>query len=126
MRELQQRQKVKKKLYSIPVLGILALFTIFILRGTFLVMKKQHTSAQAVDELQAKVAGLATRQTELRADIDRLATDEGIDAEIKERFSVSRPGEHVVVIVDPEVISTSTVPVKIPWYKKLLEAIKSL
>jgi cell division protein FtsB len=119
MRELQERQKIKKRLYSKPVLLILVAVTLLIMRGTYVVMKKERESARVVAVLQAKADELALRQTELKTSITRLETDEGIEGEIKERFNVSRPGEYVVVIVDAKDKASTTATTTTLWYKRL-------
>lgn len=126
MKELQQRQQLKKRLYSLPALVFLVFATLLILRGTYVVIQKERESARMVKELQAKVSSLSERQEELKNNISKLETDEGIDAEIKERFSVSRPGEHVVVLVDQDTPEATSTPHKEPWYKIWMEKMKSL
>lgn len=126
MRELQQRQKIKKRLYSLPALAILFIITILVVRGTYGIVEKQRESAMHVEELKAKVASLSLRQKELSEDISRLKTDEGIDTEIKTKFNVSKEGEHVAVIVDPSVEDSSSSATTSPWYKKAVHKLMSL
>ncbi len=54
MRELQQKQKLKQRIYSWPSLIALALVTVFILNGAYSVMKKRHDSIKYVEELRNK------------------------------------------------------------------------
>lgn len=126
MRELQQKQKIKQRLYSLPVILVLAVLTVLIMKGSYAVVKKKQESYVYVADLQTKVQNLFERETELKSDIERLKTDEGIDSEIKKKYSVAKEGEFVVVIVDPketepEISSTTT-----PWYKRMMTRFESL
>jgi cell division protein FtsB len=123
MRELRQKQLIKKRLYSTPALVGFALVTLFLIHGAYGVVMKDWESSQKVDDLNIKLQNLTDRQTELKDSIQSLQTDEGIDKEIKEKFSVSRDGEHVVVIVDPKPIATTTDLYDTPWYKRLWDSI---
>ncbi|MDB5266453.1 MAG: hypothetical protein JWN89_268 [Parcubacteria group bacterium] len=126
MRELQEKQKRKERLYSTPVLIGLSLITLLVLRGTFVIMQKERESSTYVGSLEEKVTTLADRQAKLKTDTARLSTDEGIDTEIKTRFSVAKAGEHVVVIVDPKEKASTTEPKSGPWYQGVVSFLKSL
>ncbi|CAN5118576.1 hypothetical protein BH11PAT3_BH11PAT3_2940 [soil metagenome] len=126
MRELQQKQKAKQRLYSFPVLIILGLVTFLIAHGAYSVLKKKQESAVYVAELQTKVEDLSNHQYEVKSNISRLQTEEGIDTEIKKKFSVSKAGEHVVVIVDPRVPTSHVEATSTPWYTKFINKLKYL
>ena len=123
MRELRQKQIIKRRLYSTPFLVLLSLISIFLIHGAYVVAKKGLDSRAKVGALNEKKTTLIERQAELKDSIDSLQTDAGIEKEIKEKFSVSKIGEHVVVIVDPKPVATSTDENTIPWYKKLWSSI---
>lgn len=117
MRELQQRQKIKSRLYSIPALLALLVFAIFVAKGTVAVVQKETESAADVQALKTKIATLSNEQASMKDDIASLNTQAGIDKEIKEKFNVSEPGEHVAIIVDPANSTTSEATSTKPWYK---------
>lgn len=123
MRELQRKQKLKKRIYSTPILVLFSLIVLLTARGTYDVMKKKHDSEQYVKDLEKQTAELENRQKELDQSVTYLKTEEGIDEEIKQRFNVARPGEHVVVIVDPKQLATTTRPENSSWWKSLWDAI---
>jgi cell division protein FtsB len=126
MRELQEKQRTKERLYSMPVLVILGIVVIFLLRGTYQVLQKDVTSANSVKEMEAKVAQLTDRQEQLKRNIDKLSTDDGIDAEIKDKFSVSKPGEHVAIIVDEKAAASTSVPEETNIFKRMWHALRGL
>jgi cell division protein FtsB len=126
MRELQQRQKIKSRLYSIPALLALLIFAIFVAKGTVAVVQKETESAAEVQALKTKIATLSNEQTSMKDDIASLNTQSGIDKEIKEKFNVSEPGEHVAIIVDPANSTTSEATGTKPWYKIVWDDIMSV
>ncbi len=123
MRELQRKQKIKKQMYSWPILLALFLVVLLTARGTYSVLKKKQDSELYVKNLQKQTLDLNNRQKELEKSVTYLKTEEGIDQEIKQRFNVERPGEHVVVIVDPKQIASTTTPENSAWWKSLWNAI---
>ncbi len=62
---------------------------------------------------------LSGREVELKEGIALLGTNEGVETLIKEKFSVSKEGEGVAVIVDRVNKSTSTPPTESNWFQKL-------
>jgi cell division protein FtsB len=126
MRELQQKQKIKKRIYSIPALILLFIFTILAIHGAYDVVMKDRESAQYVKDLNNKLTDLSSREAQLKTEIARLNTDEGVNTVIKEKFSVSEPGEHVAIIVDQSQASTSTPTDNLNWFQKLWRGFLSL
>ena len=123
MQELRQRQKIKRRLYSTPSLIFFTIIALLLIRGTFGVVEKELESSSKMNALNASKQSLVSRQAELKSSIDSIQTDAGIEKEIKEKFNVSKTGEHVVVIVDPKPIASSSIPNLTPWYKKLWNSI---
>ncbi len=123
MRELQKKQLLKKRMYSIPVLMLLLVVVLLTLRGTWIVLEKRAESIKYVKALEAKSKTLEERKSELDQEVDYLETEAGIDEEIKERFNVAKIGEKVVIIVDPKPIATTTLNNVLPWYKRFWNAI---
>ena len=123
MRELERRQKFKKRIYSFPSLIILVILLAFLIKGTWSIMNKKLESEQYVKNLKLESQQLEERQKNLEEDINYLKTEEGIDEEIKERFNVSKAGEKVVIIVDPKLVATSTEESSEIWYKRIWNAI---
>lgn len=119
MKELQRKQKIKRRIYSIPALIALFIITGLAVRSAYDVSMKDKESAQYVSELKAKMASLTTKEAQLKTEIARLGTDEGINTLIKEKYSVSEPGEHVAIIVDQQTATTSNSVDNSNWLQKL-------
>ena len=89
---------------------------LFALLAIFLVGAALRTSFQAYKAYQANVAVSALKgqlekdQSDLEVKINRLQSPEGIEKEAKDRFNVKKPGEEILLIVEPPVknVSSST------------------
>ncbi|MDO8569789.1 MAG: hypothetical protein Q7R89_03405 [bacterium] len=123
MEKSQRKQRIRRVIYSAPSLIVLLLIAFLLAKGAVGVMNKEWESREQSNNLEGKTAALVTRERELRENIARLETEEGIKDEIRKRFSVTQEGELVAVIVDDSRVSTSTDSSLWPWYKKLWFAI---
>ena len=123
MRELQRKQKMRQRLYSLPSLIGLFIIAVLLAKGAVGVINKERESALRSRELEEKATTLVQREEELKEGIARLETEEGIQEEIKERFSVIQEGEFVAVIVDDRRATSSDDDSGKAWYKKLWSAI---
>lgn len=110
-------------MYSVPSLLVLTIICFFLIKGALGVMKKEWESSGRVRELGEKATALTFREQELKEDIVRLQTEEGIKDEIKKRFSVTQEGEHIAIIVDEKRSSTSTDTSQLPWFRRFWNAI---
>ena len=81
-------------------------------------LNKEWESAARLKNLTEKAMVITLREQELKKDIARLQTEEGVKEEIKERFSVIQEDERVAVIVDDRGVSSSTDTSTLPWYKR--------
>ena len=117
MKELREKQSMKRLAYSTPALLFLLLITVFIARGAVLIMMKEHESAARLSELRENNAALATHEADLQANIASLETPEGVAEAIREKFNAVRPGEHLAVVVTKEPTGTATPPTAIERFE---------
>jgi cell division protein FtsB len=123
MRELEARQKFKRRLYSMPALAVLLVLSVMLVRGAYSMLITERQSAKEADLLALEVAALREREGVLSYAIDRLSTEEGIEEEIKSKYNVARQGEYVAVIVDkPQKEALPEAPAK-PWWSRVWSAI---
>ncbi len=118
MKELQRKQGMRQILYSFPSLILLAALTFFLAKGAFRFVEIERGSAARVRELEGEALALSYRESELTAEIERLKTQEGVVEEVKEKFSATREGEYVAIIVDGKTKATTTKPTRIERIKK--------
>lgn len=102
MKDFQQRKKVRRVLYSRNVIIVLSIITILLVRGAFGVMQKNIESKKNVVLLNTQLEDARVKNQELTKNIAILSTEEGVESEIRQKFSVSKDGEQVAVIVDPK------------------------
>ncbi len=95
------------------------LFSLLIILGnsTRKVYNKNIEAEKALVRMEQEIKELKDRQTELKDSQERLKTQEGIEYEIRKKFSVAREGEHVAIIVDSQSTSTESVETNTSWQK---------
>ncbi|MDQ3076627.1 MAG: septum formation initiator family protein [bacterium] len=109
MREFQEKKKFKKILYSKGMVITLLILIIFFARATYGVYQKQEESSANTLQAAGELKRLVDRQTLLNTELARLSTNEGIEEEIRAKFGVSKPGEEVLIIVDPHKATTTEI-----------------
>jgi len=107
MVDFQQKKKIRKVIYSRITIVVIFIAIIFLAKAVYDIFEKQRMSAEDVAIVEKDYGSLKTRQSMLKSEIDKLNTSEGIEEEIRGKYSVAKPGETVVVIVD-STSSTST------------------
>ncbi len=100
MIDFQQKRKVNRFLYSKFTLFGLLVILIFLGRSTYDIYTREQLSRTDYEGVKKDYDGLVQRQEMLTSEIARLKTDNGVDEEIRSKFSVAKPGETVVVIID--------------------------
>jgi cell division protein FtsB len=122
MREFQEKKRFRRFLYSKGMVALLLIMAIFFGRATWNLYKKAHESAANASQAQNALKRLEDRQKVLNEEISRLKTDEGIEAEIRSKYGVSKPGEQVLIIVDDQKATTTEVREEEGWWQKFKEA----
>jgi cell division protein FtsB len=110
MKELRDKQKFKNALYSLPVLALAVIIVLLLGRGAGSVLMKERESARTLKALTEKNAALEARHEELKRTVARLGTEEGVMEEIRAKFNVTRPGEHLAIVVGAEAGAATDTP----------------
>jgi len=97
MKRLQQR-KMRKFLHSWWVILFLCLLAIFSVRQVYDVYTKYRESRDNLDTIEKEYEVTREREEKLQRDISELHSEDGVDKEIREKFSVVKEGEKVLVI----------------------------
>lgn len=100
MREFQQKQKMKRMIYSRVSLVILIFIFVIISRATWNVYTKERETGKKAETAQIELAELRDRKEALTANIAKLQSEEGIEQQIRENFHMAKPGENLVVFVN--------------------------
>jgi len=110
MLEFYEKRKIKRALYSTPcliVLGFVILALAIPAWGAYQKTSQTHEIRLAIAH---QLRDLQERETSLQEEIDRLATDRGVEEEIRQKFEVGRSGEQMIVIVGEEKEEAVTEP----------------
>lgn len=94
-------------MYSRNAVIALAIITVFLLKGVVGVIQKDIESRKNVALMEAELNAAKARNAELIKNIELLNTQAGVESEIRQKFSVSKEGEEVAVIVDTPKSSTT-------------------
>lgn len=102
MKDVQPPKKKisTRKLYSKPVLVILAILIVFIAKGTWGVYQKEIESRKNVAMVMNELESLEQRKVFLEAETEKLNSEEGKEEVIRQKYQVSKDGERVLVVVD--------------------------
>lgn len=102
MREFQEKQKIRRRVYSRTSILILCVLCILIAKGLVGVYNKEKNSRMEVERLQKRKEEVQNKLQVVSAQADRLKTETGIEYEIRNKFDVVKSGEEVLVVVDKE------------------------
>ena len=118
MLDFQQKRKVRSFLYNRITIGILFVIFLIVLHSTWVVYRKKVESEQMKEISQKNVQDLESRSQDLQNKIDRLSTKQGMEEEVRSKFSVAKDDENMVIIVQDEV-STSSKVSKVGFWAKI-------
>jgi cell division protein FtsB len=124
MREFQAKKRFRKILYSRSSVAVLLIILAFLAHATWNVFTKERESAANVIEASREHDKLQSRQQVLTVEIQRLSTDQGVEEEIRNKYSVSKPGEHLLIIVDNASSTASTSQTHESWWDRFKKLFK--
>src|SRR3989344_5000669 len=100
MFDFYERRKFRRILYSNGALVVLLVITIVLSRGVYNIYIKERETTRITAEKEAKLKSLAKREAALSTELNRLATDRGVEEELRQKYDVAKPGEHVIVLAE--------------------------
>lgn len=104
-------------------LSILALFILVVIvgLGVWKVLQKERDSRELRQQAELQRQGFAEQSSNLSQRIAELKTDRGKEEALRQQYEVGKPGEALIVIVEPEsaapIQASSTVR---QWVRKFL------
>ncbi len=87
-------------MYSKVTLGLLLLVLIAVGRGAWDIHQKAVIEVTERDITARALTDLQTRTSELQKSLVDLKSEQGIEATVRQKYTVARTGEEVVVVVD--------------------------
>ncbi|MBI2097643.1 MAG: septum formation initiator family protein [Candidatus Vogelbacteria bacterium] len=121
MKEFQDKRRWRQVVYSWPVRLGLTLVIIALAGSVFRLYEKERQVARERAILLEEVERLRVRQRKLAAEVEKLATERGVEAEIREKFNVIRPGEKVISLVAGTAPTSSPSAPPPPWWQKIVD-----
>lgn len=89
------------------ILGLFAL-VIFAASGVWNAYQKERESGALRAQAQTQLNDLTSQQNELNSDINKLQTERGKEAVLRQQYALAAKGEGVIVIVDPSTPTQAT------------------
>lgn len=81
----------------------LVVFVFLVGRGAWNTHQKAQIARSERNIAERSLAELELRASELQASLTRLKSDRGIEEEVRQKYTVARQGEEVVIVVDGSV-----------------------
>lgn len=115
--DFQQKWRFKSIMYSKGMRIFLMIIALYSLFSAYTVYQKKRQSDKDVHEAELRLLVLSAKETVLLQEIDHLQTDEGLEAEIRSKYSVAKDREQVVVLVEDKPIIPEVQKEKSIWEK---------
>jgi len=100
MREYEEKKKISRYLYSKPSLAVLIILIMLLTKATWNVYGKYKESSKSLALSTRELKDLENKENDLTIKVEALETNRGIEAEIRDKYPVTKEGEYMVVIVD--------------------------
>lgn len=123
-------QKTKRsKVYSLPVILVLIIIVGFLSKAVWNAYNESAQTKEQVVRARLEFEDTSVRANMLSQGLASLKTQEGVEKEIRKKFSVAKEGEQVVVIIDEESNDDDNVRVEkqgffgsiFTWVKNLIQ-----
>ncbi|MBU1091600.1 septum formation initiator family protein [Patescibacteria group bacterium] len=102
MKEFEQRRLFRKIFFSRSVFVLFLCALVFVSFSVFDIYKKSREALLKNEATENELQDLQKRGDIMGANINRLKTDVGIEAELKKKFQIKKPGEKFIIFVDKE------------------------
>lgn len=100
MKEYQEKQKIRKIIYSNWSFAALFVILTALAFSTGKVYIKSRNAVLKNKEIRENLAALEGKQFELGSEIKQLQSESGAEKEIRKKFNMSKPGEKILMIID--------------------------
>ncbi len=100
MFDFHEKRKIQRFLFSKPIIGLIffaALLLSFSVHSRYVVSKEMQAK---LDARYAELEALTERAETLRAKVEYLEDERGVEEELRSRFDVAKEGEQVIILLD--------------------------
>jgi cell division protein FtsB len=95
-------RSAQRMIFRIGLIVIFGTTLFFLARATWNIYEKNMIARKERNESKMELETLEERYSQISQDVERLVTERGLEEEIRSKFQVSKPGEHTIVLLDPE------------------------
>jgi len=100
MSKLKNKNKIKRIVYSWPILILLLIIVILLGKSVWGVWQNEKVSNNNKELSENAYNKLENKNNFLLSEIETLETEKGIETEIREKFRVVKEGEQLAVIIN--------------------------
>jgi cell division protein FtsB len=123
-----KRQQTKRTEYlylGLKGLGTFALMLVAImtLRGAWGMYGKLAEATDGQEKAQAQLASLQAQKAKVSAAVAELDSSRGVEAEVRQRYGVAKPGEGEIQIVPVAATEATTTPVVHGFWSNMWHAL---
>ncbi|MEX2514765.1 MAG: hypothetical protein WD335_01380 [Candidatus Paceibacterota bacterium] len=115
--------KLQRVIYSIPFLIFLTVMVVLVVMAAWNMYQTSYGTEQRLERLRAEHQELQQREEIVSNDALNVSTERGLEAEIREKFSVAAEGERVIVLVDDKDQPATTTEPEASWWQRTLSSI---
>lgn len=125
MREFKKRGRGDIVLFCVQVFGVLLLFVVAVgaVRAAWGMYTKLAKADKGQQEAEVQLAALAAQRQKVAASVEDLSSERGVEAQIRQRYGVVRPGEGEIEIVRDSAVATSTTKPQPRWWQSVFRAL---
>lgn len=100
MFDFHEKRKIRRVVYSKPVLFVLVLLTVWIGTSVYERFGMEREMAHKLEARERELEVLKLRAATLESEVGHMQNERGIEEELRSRFDVVKDGEQVVIILD--------------------------
>ncbi len=123
MREFKKRRGYRGEILNLGlrVLGVLVLLGVtgLAVRSAWDMYTKLAEASRGDIAAQVQLATLQAQETQVANSVDIISSARGVEAQVRGRFGVARPGEGVIQIVRDAPTSTTNIAPSQHWWERL-------
>ncbi len=108
MKHFEDKKQIKSRFYSRYTIVGLAIVIVLLGNGVWNIYMRERQSRVMRREAETRLENTLNQKRILEEETGKLQSEEGIEEEIRTKFNVIKPGEHVVMIVNPEATTSAT------------------
>ncbi len=127
MKEFQERRVLRRIIFSRFSFAFLAAVLIFVVYSTVKIYIRSREANSINQMVEKEMKDLAKKREDLSATVKNLESAGGQEEEIRSKFSVQKPGEKAVMIVEEEIKKENSPEQSSPgFFPKIWQFIKSI